>query len=124
MDAFASNVDRTARNPNLLLWQRELWLIDHGAALYWHHDWDPDRDRTADPSRSSATTCCCAGRPICPRRTPPWCARLRDEVLAEAVAQLPDELLDGPAAVRHRPPSTGPATWTTSASAATARPRS
>lgn len=36
-DAYTSNVDRTARNPNLLWWQRELWMIDHGAALYMHH---------------------------------------------------------------------------------------
>jgi hypothetical protein len=41
-DAFVSNVDRTPRNPNLLLWHRKLWLIDHGAALYLHHSWtDP-----------------------------------------------------------------------------------
>ena len=41
-DAYASNVDRTPRNPNLLLWHRRLWLIDHGAALYVHHAWtDP-----------------------------------------------------------------------------------
>ena len=38
-DAFTSNVDRTARNTNLLVWHRKLWLIDHGAALYFHHDW-------------------------------------------------------------------------------------
>jgi HipA-like kinase len=39
-DALATNVDRTARNPNLLLWHGRLWLIDHGAALYLHHgDW-------------------------------------------------------------------------------------
>ena len=37
LDAFTLNVDRTARNPNLLMWHRELWLIDHGAALYVHH---------------------------------------------------------------------------------------
>jgi hypothetical protein len=37
-DAFMSNVDRTPRNPNLLLWHERLWLIDHGAALYVHHD--------------------------------------------------------------------------------------
>jgi hypothetical protein len=36
-DAFLTNVDRTPRNPNLLLWHRRLWLIDHGAALYFHH---------------------------------------------------------------------------------------
>lgn len=40
LDAYASNVDRTARNPNLLWWQRELWLIDHGASLTFQHDWD------------------------------------------------------------------------------------
>jgi hypothetical protein len=40
LDAFVSNVDRTAKNPNLLAWHRRLWLIDHGAALYFHHAWD------------------------------------------------------------------------------------
>ena len=38
-DAFTSNVDRTARNPNLMVWHRKLYLIDHGAAMYFHHDW-------------------------------------------------------------------------------------
>jgi hypothetical protein len=38
-DAFVTNVDRTARNPNLLHWHKSLYLIDHGAALYFHHDW-------------------------------------------------------------------------------------
>jgi len=37
LDALVTNVDRTARNPNLLWWHRRLWLIDHGASLYWHH---------------------------------------------------------------------------------------
>src|SRR3954470_23184666 len=36
-DAFVSNVDRTARNTNLLMWHKQLWLIDHGATLYFHH---------------------------------------------------------------------------------------
>jgi hypothetical protein len=40
LDAFTLNVDRTPRNPNLLWSGGQLWLIDHGAALYWHHDWD------------------------------------------------------------------------------------
>jgi hypothetical protein len=38
-DAFITNVDRTPRNPNLLKWHRQLYLIDHGAALYFHHNW-------------------------------------------------------------------------------------
>jgi hypothetical protein len=45
-DAFVCNVDRTARNVNMLLWHRRLWLIDHGAALYFHHAWT-QRDQHA-----------------------------------------------------------------------------
>jgi hypothetical protein len=48
LDAFTANVDRTWRNPNLLLWHGDLWVIDHGASLYFHHAWsggvsDPER---------------------------------------------------------------------------------
>ena len=39
-DAFVGNVDRSWRNPNLLMWHRDLWLIDHGATLTFHHAWD------------------------------------------------------------------------------------
>jgi hypothetical protein len=39
-DSFVINVDRTVRNTNMLLWNKELWLIDHGASLYFHHSWD------------------------------------------------------------------------------------
>ena len=40
LDSIITNIDRTARNTNLLNWNRELWLIDHGASLYFHHGWD------------------------------------------------------------------------------------
>jgi len=39
LDCFLMNVDRTPRNTNMLVWHKELWLIDHGAALYFHHSW-------------------------------------------------------------------------------------
>jgi hypothetical protein len=39
LDAFVDDVDRTWRNPNLLIWHGRPWLIDHGAALWWHHTW-------------------------------------------------------------------------------------
>jgi hypothetical protein len=50
-DAFVSNVDRTPRNTNLLMWHRKLWLIDHGASLYFHHapGWQASPDRARDP---------------------------------------------------------------------------
>lgn len=40
LDAFITNVDRTFRNTNMLIWHKELWLIDHGASLYFHHSWN------------------------------------------------------------------------------------
>ena len=40
LDALLTNVDRTPRNTNMLIWHKELWLIDHGASLYFHHNWD------------------------------------------------------------------------------------
>lgn len=50
LDAFLTNVDRTWRNTNMLMWHsaRELWLIDHGAALYFHHSW-------SDPAKAALT---------------------------------------------------------------------
>jgi hypothetical protein len=39
LDCLLTNVDRTSRNTNMLMWNKELWLIDHGAALYFHHSW-------------------------------------------------------------------------------------
>jgi len=64
-DALVTNVDRTARNTNLLLWHRELYLIDHGAALYFHHSWDGFLARSRDPF-----------------------ARIRDHVLLPSAAAL------------------------------------
>jgi hypothetical protein len=48
-DAYVTNVDRTDRNVNMLLWRDELWLIDHGAALYFHHDWRDYLERSHTP---------------------------------------------------------------------------
>jgi hypothetical protein len=44
-DSYVTNADRTARNPNLLIWDGRLWLIDHGAAVYVHYRWEGWRDR-------------------------------------------------------------------------------
>jgi hypothetical protein len=51
LDAYVSNVDRTPRNPNMLMWHRRVWLIDHGASLYFHHTpgWEADNGRARDP---------------------------------------------------------------------------
>ncbi len=92
-DAFTSNVDRTARNTNLLTWHRKLWLIDHGAALYFHHGWDGEataadkpfpmiRDHVLLPYAADIA----AADALCT-------ARLDEAKLAHIVAQVPDALL-------------------------------
>lgn len=49
LDCLLMNVDRTCRNTNMLLWRRELWLIDHGASLYFHHSWQNWREKAKQP---------------------------------------------------------------------------
>ena len=48
-DAYVSNVDRTIRNTNMLMWHKRLWLIDHGASLYFHHTWDKYLEKSREP---------------------------------------------------------------------------
>jgi hypothetical protein len=49
LDALLMNVDRTVRNTNLLMWRKELWIIDHGASLYFHHSWDNWQEQSIKP---------------------------------------------------------------------------
>lgn len=49
LDAFLTNIDRTFRNTNMLIWNRELWLIDFGASLYFHHSWDGWEEKAKTP---------------------------------------------------------------------------
>lgn len=49
LDCFVTNVDRTARNTNMLIWHKELWLIDHGASLYFHHSDQPWEQQARRP---------------------------------------------------------------------------
>lgn len=49
LDCFLNNVDRTAKNTNMLVWHKELWLIDHGASLYFHHSWNNWEEQAVKP---------------------------------------------------------------------------
>jgi hypothetical protein len=104
LDLYAANVDRTARNPNLLWWRGDLWLIDHGAALYWHHGWQGD-GRAADETDEALTAA--AARPFArtaehvllpfadelPAAGAALARALDDETLARAVASVPEAWL-------------------------------
>ena len=82
-DALIQNVDRTWRNPNLLVWHGDVWLIDHGSALYFQHNWPAARplapfDTKDHVLRRAATDLAGANQALAPRITP----ALLDEVLA------------------------------------------
>lgn len=49
LDAFLTNVDRTRLNPNMMIWNNDLWLIDNGASFYFHHSWRDPRKAALDP---------------------------------------------------------------------------
>jgi hypothetical protein len=96
-DALVTNPDRSHRNPNLLVWRRSLWLIDHGGALYAQHDWasvDEARTRTPFPrirehvllDRAVDLAAVDAG----------LAAALGPAVIEHVLAQVPDALLTDP----------------------------
>jgi hypothetical protein len=93
-DAFTQNVDRTARNANLLVWHRKLYLIDHGAALYFQHNWATMSDKIESPFAE-----------IAQHILLPWASQIekvavmaRSKLNAENIAaiteQIPGEWLD------------------------------
>ncbi|MBS1660422.1 MAG: aminotransferase class I and II [Bacteroidetes bacterium] len=107
LDGLLMNVDRTARNTNMLFWNKELWLIDHGAALYFHHTWDNWQEQSTRPFSQ-----------IKDHVLLPWAAKLEEvdqefrplltpEHIQNIVALLPDEWLvnwpsgQSPNEVRH-----------------------
>ncbi len=95
-DAFVTNVDRTARNANLLQWHDRLWLIDHGAALYFHHGWrDGDRlDGVADVFAESADHVLLRWASELDSAAAFLTGLLTEPLLERVVAELPDPWLD------------------------------
>jgi hypothetical protein len=91
LDAFATNVDRSPQNPNLLLWHGRVWLIDHGAALYLQHAWEdpPAEARRAFPAIRDHVLLPCAGDiAAADARIAP---RLGSEVLEAVLARVPED---------------------------------
>ncbi|GAA3725782.1 HipA family kinase [Streptomyces tremellae] len=95
-DALINNVDRSWRNPNMLVWHGDLFLIDHGATMIWHHNWPTAQASAAKPYNASDH----ALAPFSPdvRAAAEALAPLvTEELLAEVTAAVPDEwLVDEP----------------------------
>ncbi|NUV60558.1 HipA family kinase [Streptomyces sp. CAI-85] len=93
-DALVNNVDRSWRNPNLLVHRGDLWLVDHGATMIWHHNWPSAETSAARPYDASdhalasfAPDIAAAAAELAPQVTA--------DLLAEVTAEIPDVWLDG-----------------------------
>jgi hypothetical protein len=93
-DAFASNVDRTARNSNLMVWHDRLWLIDHGAALYFHHQWDGYLARSRNPFPLVKDHVLLSLASDLASADADMAAALSPQAVAEVVALVPDDWLE------------------------------
>ena len=96
-DALVTNVDRTARNPNLLCWHGALWLIDHGAAMGFHHAWDGYLERSRTPFAHIRHHVLLRWAQGIPEAWEAMRARLGPGVIAGAVAAIPEGWLGGEA---------------------------
>lgn len=96
-DAFVSNVDRTARNTNMLIWHRRLRLIDHGAALYFHHNWDDYLARSTDPFTRIKDHVLLPFATKLGQVDAVMSARITPQSIADITAQIPDAWLGGDA---------------------------
>ncbi|UUN25592.1 HipA family kinase [Streptomyces sp. FIT100] len=95
-DALINNVDRSWRNPNMLVWHGELWLIDHGATMIWHHNWPGARASAAKPYDASDHALAPFG-PDITAAAAELAPLVTEELLTEAAADVPDEwLVDEP----------------------------
>ncbi|MBO6574573.1 MAG: hypothetical protein JJ896_04085 [Rhodothermales bacterium] len=95
-DAYVSNIDRTARNTNMLMWHGNLWLIDHGAALYMHHGGDPISPRAAErfPMINNHVLLPWAGELEAASKA--MTEALTASVIEQVIARIPHAWLDDP----------------------------
>jgi hypothetical protein len=99
LDAFTANVDRSWRNPNLLVWHGDVWAIDHGAALYFHHGWTgglTDPQRWAEQPWSVDDHVMAAYVDQLDVVADGLADLVTDEALIEITSRVPDEWLVGP----------------------------
>lgn len=104
-DALVGNVDRSWRNPNMLVWHGNLWLIDHGATMIWHHNW-PTADAAAGRPYDASDHALAPFAPDVPAAAAELAPQVTADLIAGCVAEVPDEWLldepgfDGPDALR------------------------
>lgn len=96
-DAYTTNVDRTSRNTNMLMWHRSLYLIDHGAALYFHHAWKNYLERSQDRFDRIKDHVLLPAASELPEADALMSGRLTREIIRETVELIPESWLAGEA---------------------------
>jgi hypothetical protein len=91
-DALINNVDRSWRNPNLLRWRGELWLVDHGATMIWHHNW-PGVEASAARPYDASDHALASFAPDVASAAAELAPLVTEELLADVTAQIPDAWL-------------------------------
>ncbi|MEU3933353.1 HipA family kinase [Streptomyces sp. NPDC029044] len=91
-DALVNNVDRSWRNPNLLRWRGELWLVDHGATMIWHHNW-PGVDASAARPYDASDHALASFAPDVASAAAELAPLVTEELLADVTAQIPEAWL-------------------------------
>ncbi|WCM43467.1 aminotransferase class I and II [Flavobacterium sp. CBA20B-1] len=94
LDSFITNVDRTFRNTNLLIWHKELWLIDHGASFYFHHSWDNWQQTSQTPFALIKDHALIKKATKLQEVHEQFTAKLNNNVLRDFVNIIPDEFLN------------------------------
>ena len=94
LDCFLTNVDRTARNTNMLMWNKELWLIDHGACLYFHHSWNNWKEQSAMPFTQVKDHVLLPWASELEKADVAFRSILREEVIQAIVRIIPDDWLN------------------------------
>jgi hypothetical protein len=97
LDALTANVDRSWRNPNLLVWHGDLWAIDHGACLYFHHGWPGGigpAERFAGQPYDAGDHVLAAYAPGLPAADAALAPQVTADLLGDVVARVPDEWLE------------------------------
>ena len=96
-DAFISNVDRTARNTNMLMWHRTLWLIDHGSSLYFHHapEWERESGRATAPFERIRDHVLLRWASALAAEDESMAQRLATDAIDDVLGLVPDSWLEG-----------------------------
>ena len=93
LDAYITNVDRTFRNTNMLIWHKELWLIDHGACLYFHHSWNNWEQHAKSPFALIKDHVLLPQASLLKEVDAEYKALLTPEILVDIVNTIPEEWL-------------------------------